>query len=109
MSTLNEQLQASIEEIGLKAAEKRVGAILGAKGLQPLPETQKPARRTRSDKGVPEKPPSSADEVTLRVTVDVARSMATGLAETFPSMSALLQDQIITQLKRKIDSMQKQK
>lgn len=113
MSTINEQ--AAIEEMDFQAAEKRLEAMNLPKThptLTPYPTTQ-PAiptgRKKRSDAGVPKKSSSSADEITLRVTVDVARSMATALAETFPSMSALLQDQIIAQLQKRLDVLQKQK
>lgn len=74
-----------------------------------VPGSPKKQRRTRSDKGVPKKPPSSADEIVLHIAVDVARSMANALTETFPSMSTLIQDQIIQQLQKKIDTLQKQK
>lgn len=109
MSAINEQLQESLDQIDIGRAEKRIGAILGNKGPQPLPEPQKAARKRRSDAGVPKKPPSNGDEIMLRVTVDVARSMATSLAETFPSMSTLIQDQIIQQLQKKIDVLSRAK
>ena len=111
MSTekFNTQAQESISQIDLTAAQKRVDAILGPKGPAAVPDSQKPLRKQRSDKGVPKKALSDQGEIVLRVTVDVARSMATGLSETFPSMAAMIQDQIIQQLQKRLDSLSKQK
>lgn len=114
MKTFNEQAQASIDEIDMEAAQKRLDAMnLSKPGPTLTPAQDKPQRKQRSDKGVPKKLSADQDEIVLRVDWDEARGIALRLSETpwerDHKLAAKIQDQIIAQLQRRIDSLQKQK
>jgi len=127
MNQFDRQAQASLDRLDaeeLEAAQERVNGILH-KGPQAVKQTSfnpdafqaddfddgkgsefhhhtppaKPQRKERSDKGTHKTP---ADEITLKLHFDVARDLAKTVATTMPSLSALIQDQIIQNLLRRV-------
>ena len=147
MKTFNEQAQASIDEIDMEAAQKRLDAMnLSKPGptLTPQPQTQPQApydvewstecevchkpivRRGRNRlsncghmrmsgggwvaKDAKPKAPADPDEIMLRVPLGDARLFAMAAAKNDCAiLSSKIQDQIIAQLQKKIDALQKQK
>ena len=88
--------------------------------LTPAPQTQPQApardiwdepnnkpRKKRSDAGIPKKAPADPDEIVLRLTLTEARMVALGDPDF--GISAKIQDQIIAQLQKRLDALQKQK
>ena len=119
-STFDKQAAASLDMIDEQAAAERVQKILhpepqGARSqaqagptLTPAPQTQPQAsatRKKRSDAGVPKKPPADPDEIVLRLTLQDARECALGDVDHI--LAAKIQDQIIAQLQRRLDQLQK--
>lgn len=118
-----EQARASIEQ--LEAAQKRVEAILNS-GVGPT-LIQQPnsfteaiqnagmqvpaARKTRSDKGTHKpKTLTDPDEIALRLELNTVRSIVyCATMAGHHDIAAKIQDQIIAQLQRRIDQLQKQK
>lgn len=111
---LNSAFQASIE-IDTEAAQERLEKILHPQAgptLTPAPQTQPASptgRKKRSDAGVPKRTPADPDDVTLKVTLSAARDLAMLAAQGPNSLSAAIQDQIIAQLQRRLDQLQKGK
>lgn len=112
-----EQARASIEQLDaeqMEAAQKRVEAILGTQAgptLIPQQETQPQApatRKKRSDAGIPKKPPADPDEIVLHLTLAEARNAAIACGKfDCHGIADHIQDQIIAQLQRRIDQLQK--
>ena len=76
------------------------------------PAMNPPNRKPRSDKGIPKGPKASADpdEITIRMSLDEARTVALqlGTGEAYYKIIATrIQDQIIAQLQRRLDQLQK--
>ncbi len=71
---------------------------------------QKP-RKPRSDKGTHKpKAPADPDEITVKMSIDLARAIAMACAETNRfEMAAYIQDEVIAQIKKRLDALQKQK
>ena len=125
MSQTHNQLVASHEQMDLDEAQERVQAILSKQAgptLTPALQTQPQAsardiwdepnnkpRKKRSDAGVPKKAPADPDEIVLRMSIDKARTVALLLGGSYGQESALIQDQIIAQLQKRLDALQKQK
>ena len=66
-----------------------------------------PNRKPRSDKGVPKNPPADPDEITLKLTLTEARMVALGDPDF--GISAKIQDQIIAQLQKRLDALNRSK
>lgn len=78
--------------------------------LPPASQTQPQApatRKKRSDAGIPKKAPADPDEIVLRIPLAEARAIGTGT--TGPFFREWVQDQIIAQLQRRLDLLQKGK
>jgi len=132
-SQFDRQAQASLDQIDLEAAQARVEGILH-KGPQAVAKKQtdfnpqefelekahqeevagvvrnhvaqaeaaaEKKRKKRSDAGVPKTP---ADEITLKLHFDVARDLAKKIAGEMPTLAALIQDQIIQNLLRRVQA-----
>lgn len=112
-----EQARASIEHLDaeqMEAAQRRVDAILGTQAgptLIPQQETQPQApatRKTRKDKGVPKKAPADPDEIVLKLSLHDARVLAIDAGATGDeALARKVHDQIIAQLQKRIDQLQK--
>lgn len=69
-------------------------------------------RKKRSDAGIPKGPkaPADPDEITVKMSIDLARAIAMACAETNRfEMAAYIQDEVISQIKKRLDALQKQK
>ena len=116
-SEFDKQAAASIDMLDVDTAQERVAAILGKQAgptLTPAPQTptQAPAtpnRKPRSDKGIPKRPPADPDEIVLRLTIEEAQRYATNLRSEDPAMSAAIFNQIIAQIKKRLDSLTRSK
>lgn len=111
-----EQARASIEKLDaeqMEAAQKRVDAILGTQAgpiLIPQQETQQQApatRKTRKDKGIPKGPKYIDSECPITLTLPLEDARSIGIAAISLELAAVVQDQIIQQLQRRIDQLQK--
>ena len=117
MSQTHNQLVASHEQMDIDEAQERVQRILhGQEGptLTPAPQTQPQApatRKTRSDKGTHKpKAPADPDEIVLKMSIGDAREAAKALSYGgLPEVSAMIQDQVIACLQKRLDLLQKQK
>lgn len=125
-SEFDKQAAASLDMMDEQAAAERVQKILhpepqGARSqaqagptLTPAPQTQPQApapRKKRSDAGVPKKAPADPDEIVLKLKLEDARRipLLMGKSENLADklMAWLIQDQIIAQLQRRLDQLQK--
>lgn len=97
----NATAQASIDQVDLEQAQQSVNGILHGQ------VTEMKTRKPRSDKGVPKKPTSDPDEIVLRVSLQDARELALGDVDHI--IAAKVQDQIIAQLQKRIDSLSRVK
>lgn len=124
-SEFDKQAAASLDMIDEQAAAERVQKILhpepqGARSqaqagptLTPAPQTQPQAlapRKTRSDKGT-HKPKALADpdEIVLKFSIKEAQEIALCLKLDYGDYAARIQDQIIAQLHKRLDALQKGK
>ena len=122
-SEFDKQAAASLDMMDVEVAQERVQAILSKQAgptLTPQPQTQpqSPAglpsvapRKKRSDAGVPKKAPADPDEIVLKLKLEDARRipLLMGKSENLADklMAWLIQDQIIAQLQRRLDQLQK--
>lgn len=121
-SEFDKAAAASLDMIDEQAAAERVQRILhpepqGARSqaqagptLTPAPQTQPQApatRKKRSDAGIPKKAPADPDEIVLRLGLEEARDLALHSCST--ATCAKIQDQIIAQLQKRLDSLMKTK
>lgn len=120
LTQLPNSFLGSIQGAGMQAATETLHE--GSPGIiRPEPvitngkfaqaQQQPPAtRKTRSDKGVPKKPPTDPDEIVLKLTLAEARNAAIACGKfDCHGIADHIQDQIIAQLQRRIDQLQKQK
>ena len=115
-SEFDKQAAASLDMMDVEVAQERVQAILSKQAgptLTPAPQTQPQAptlRKKRSDAGIPKGPktyPTTVPSITLVLAVDEAQKLATSLRNDDPAMSAAIFNQIIAQLQRRLDQLQK--
>lgn len=113
-SDFDKQAAASLEMMDVEGAAERVQAILHPQGgptLTPAPQAQPASptvRKKRSDAGVPKKASADPDEIVLHLTLAEARNaaIACGKFDCY-GIAEHIQDQIIAQLQRRLDQLQK--